>query len=225
MKKLWRLIFSFCLLSMVYLALANTNANSNTLNNNLNLTPNNKPDPYAYNWSVMVYEGWMTDVDIANILLAPKIKWAYGTITSVEIAHQLAPTNFVRRILQPFVSTVDFAVSGTYRDDPNGSIAEIAPYFMLRWEHFPWEKYVLTSFGIGEGISYADIVPYREASDRTYNPKRLMNYVQFEADFGLPKYPNWRVVALVHHRCDAWGFYGADNASSNAVGVGIKYLF
>ncbi|MGE3921045.1 MAG: hypothetical protein AB7F64_08990 [Gammaproteobacteria bacterium] len=183
-------------------------------------------DPYLYPWSVMLYEGWMTDSNVALVITSSKTKFKYGTITQLEGAYQLPVDNWLRRIFQPFVSTVNLAASMTLRADPVGTIVEFEPYILLKWEHFPWDKYVLTSLGFGEGVSYVSKVPYREIYDSTNcNAKRFLNYLQFEVALGAPKIPNWRFVVAIHHRSGAYGLYGAGNVSSNVLGFGLRYFF
>jgi hypothetical protein len=46
-----------------------------------------------------------------------------------------------------------------------------------------------------------------------------------EAAFALPAYPQIQVVGRIHHRSGAFGLYRAGNTGSNAVGIGIRYLF
>jgi hypothetical protein len=92
------------------------------------------------------------------------------------------------------------------------------------WLKFPWDKYVDTSFTVGDGISYATEVPEveeREDPDAT----KYMNYLMFELAMGLPAYPRWDLFCRIHHRSSIHGRIGADDGGSNFVGVGIRYNF
>ena len=151
---------------------------------------------------------------------------AGSDLYSVEVAHELSPTNWFRRWLQPLVSTIEIGGNVTYRgDDPAGTIYEFVPSIILRWQNFPWNHYVTTTLAAAEGISYATKVPFQETVDADNDTKRLLNYLMFEATFAMPKYPQWELVARIHHRSGAFGLYGAGNSGSTAVGVGVRYLF
>lgn len=147
-------------------------------------------------------------------------------MNSVDLSYQLAPENPLRRFFQPLVSTVEVAGNITQRHDPNGLIYEFDPYLNFRWKNFPWNNVVATTLSIGDGLSYATGLPLREEHDSTNNnAKHLLNFLVLEASFATPKYPDVQLVVRVNHRCGAWGLFGAGNLSSNAVGVGIRYLF
>jgi len=97
-----------------------------------------------------------------------------------------------------------------------------------RWHYFPWNEYLRTSMAAGIGLSEALGTPSLEASDGVSHPptpSRLKGYVMFEVAASLPQWPNWAVVARVHHRSAAFGLISKDLDASNAVGFGIRYVF
>jgi hypothetical protein len=94
----------------------------------------------------------------------------------------------------------------------------------LRWHYFPWDKYVETSFAVGDGLSYATEVPELELEDDE-EAQRLLNYLMFELTFGLPKYPRWDFVVRAHHRSGVFGLFDGVRGGGNFVCGGIKYKF
>jgi len=177
-------------------------------------------------WGVLVYHSWMTSNNIGAVLTWQDVHLKYGTMNSVDLSYQLAPQNPLRRFFQPLVSTVEVAGNITQRRDPNGLIYEFDPYLNFRWKNFPWNNTVATTLSIGDGLSYATGLPLREEHDSTNNnAKHLLNFLVLEASFAAPQHPDLEFVVRVNHRCGAWGLFGAGNLSSNAVGVGIRYLF
>jgi hypothetical protein len=123
------------------------------------------------------------------------------------------------------VGIVQVAGNATIRQGDNQhTIYEADPYLLFRWANMPWDHYINTSFGLGEGVSYDSSVPAIEKRQNN-NTKRLLNYLMFEATFALPRYPTLQVVARIHHRSGAYGLYHAGNTGSNDVGLGIRYLF
>lgn len=177
-------------------------------------------------WGVLVYHSWMTNNNIGAVLTWQNVHLKYGTMNSIDLSYQLAPKNPLRRFFQPLVSTVEVAGNFGQRRDPNGLIYEFDPYLNFRWKSFPWNNIITTTFSIGDGLSYATGIPLREEHDSTNNnAKHLLNFLVIEASFAAPKYPDLQFVVRVNHRCGAWGLFGAGNLSSNAAGVGIRYLF
>jgi hypothetical protein len=54
----------------------------------------------------------------------------------------------------------------------------------------------------------------------------LLAYMLVEIEVGLPQVPEWSIVGRIHHRSTMFNiFYDEDNASSNAVALGVKYRF
>lgn len=93
-----------------------------------------------------------------------------------------------------------------------------------RWRLFPWDKYLDTSFAIGDGISYATEVPEIEEK-KDEDAGRWLNYLMFELTFGLPQTPKWDVLFRIHHRSSVRGNIGARDAGSNFFCTGIRYNF
>lgn len=177
-------------------------------------------------WGVAYYHSWMTDDNIGPVITGQNITFRYGTMDTLEVSRELSPDNWLRKILQPLISTMEVAGNVTRRADPNGTIYEFNPYLIVRWEHFLWDKYLVNSLAFGDGLSYVTSIPLREMQDSdTGTPKRLLNFLMLEATFALPSHPDWQLFARVHHRCGAWGFFGAGNLSSNAIGLGMRYRF
>jgi hypothetical protein len=95
---------------------------------------------------------------------------------------------------------------------------------VVRWRYFPWNEHVRTSIAVGTGLSYALGPPSLEAIGVSH-PERLKGYVMIELAASLPRWPNWAVVARVHHRSGAGGLIGKTLDASNAIGFGIRYVF
>lgn len=182
--------------------------------------------PVLRPWGVAYFHGWMTNNNITQVLKWNNVRFEYGTLDTLELSYELSPQNPFRRLFQPIVSTVEVAANTTYRDDPRGSIYEVDGYAILRWQHFPWDRYLVNTLAFGDGLSYVTKPPQRELYDAdTKNPKNLLNFLMLEVTFALPAHPEWQLIGRVHHRCGAWGAFGAGNLSSNAIEIGLRYRF
>lgn len=176
-----------------------------------------------YPWAVMFYAGETTQNTLGQVF-SGDINSNGNALYSLELSHQLSKTNPFRHFLQPFVGTVEVVGNVTYRHDILGPIYEFNPYLSFRWNHFPWNKVILTSLALGEGISYDTRPPTIEQrnSDQT---QHTLNYLMFEVTAALPQYPQWELISRIHHRSGVFGLYGAGNNGSTAIGLGLRYHF
>ncbi len=92
----------------------------------------------------------------------------------------------------------------------------------FRWHAFPWDRYLDTSFAIGNGLSFPTDLPRVE---RKYDEDavRVLNYLLVELTFALPEKPRWSFSLRIHHRSDVFGLFGG--GGSNFLCSGIKYRF
>lgn len=101
---------------------------------------------------------------------------------------------------------------------------EINGLLALRWHRFPWDKYLETSFAVGNGLSVATEVPDVE-EEGDDDSQELLNYLLFELALGLPQYPQWAFVIRLHHRSGVFGLFNGVRGGANFVCGGIKYRF
>jgi hypothetical protein len=175
-------------------------------------------------WSILYYYGITGSNPLFRILSGTFHRFPEH-IQTIEIAHTLNIDNPLRQLVHPLVGVVQLAGNITMRTGSNEpTITELNPYLMFRWAHFPWNPYLATSLSVGEGISYTSSIPELEKKDNAHT-KRLLNYLMLEATFAHPKLPQLQYVVRIHHRSGAYGIYHAGNTGSNAIGLGIRYLF
>ncbi len=189
-----------------------------------NTLPTNQ-DLYDINpFGLLYYHGQTVSNALGTIFIGKFDHWP-EQIQSVELDYTLDRENPIRRLLSPIVGVVQIAGDATVRHGSNEhTIYEFDPYLNGRWANFPWNNVITTSLAAGEGVSYDSSVSALEAKS-SHSTKRFLNFLMFEATFALPAYPNWQLVARIHHRSGAYGVYRAGNTGSNDVGVGIRYLF
>lgn len=178
-----------------------------------------------YPWAVLYYYGITAYDSLGQIMLQGEFHRWPEHIQSLELTRTLNQTNFLRRLVHPLVGVVEVSANVTMRNGNNQhTIYEFDPYVEGRWTNFPWNRFVTTSFAIGEGISYATSIPSLEKKSSP-DTKRLLNYLLLEATFALPEHPCLQLVLRIHHRSGAFGLYHAGNTGSNNIGLGLRYLF
>ncbi|NKB47568.1 MAG: hypothetical protein GKR77_07255 [Legionellales bacterium] len=179
-------------------------------------------------WYVLAYYGQMTSTTLTRVVFFKEFATEKRThLFSLEGGKTLTHANVVRRIFEPFVSDLDFALNFTLQDDPVGTIFQVNPFLRFVWKHFPWDRYVITTFAVGEGVSYSSKIPSRELRDTTKaaNARRFLNFLMFEATFSLPQYPQWQLIYRIHHRSGVFGLYTPGIVGSTAMGVAVRYWF
>ena len=206
-----------------FFALMSSCLAAETINHNV---PSIKPvdGDLSYPWSILLYRGWMTTNTLGQVLTFDYKRQQEGSLYAAELSYELSPDNPVREFFQPIVGTMNIALNTAYQEDPAGPVYELNPVLIFRWTHFPWNQYVLTTLGAGEGISYASRILSREYKgvDKT---NHLLNFLMFEATFAMPSHPRWEFVWRLHHRSGAYNMYDAENSGSTAFGFGIRYSF
>ncbi len=185
-----------------------------------------QPQPDQGLLGIAVYYSKMTS-SLLNEVLRFNIERGRANLYSGEISYRLSPQNPLSQFFDQFRAKFEVNGNVTYQNDPIGTIYEVNPYIDVRWINFPWNHFLTTTFAIGEGVSYASAIPWREQRDmgKQINGRRFENYLSFEATLSLPKRPDWQLLYRIHHRSGVFGMYDSSNSGSTAVGVGIRHYF
>lgn len=177
-----------------------------------------------YKWSAMYYYGITGTDGLTQMLQGQFHRWPEH-VQTLGFLYTLDKNNIVRRFFNPIVGVVQIGADFSIRvGSMQSTIYEVDPYIGFRWANFPWNKYLVTSLAIGEGVSFPSAVPAVEIKDNE-NTKRILNYLMLEATFALPSHPRIQLLARIQHRSGAYGLYQAGNTGSNVVGLGLRYLF
>lgn len=192
-------------------------------------------------WYVCAYLGQLVDSDLYQVLsfqadllpsymvtlAAGKEVWRYNSYFGVELEGQVA------HYFNDYVFECDTpSCLAAYPDDSPSATQnhwEFNALFTVRWLKFPWDKYIDTSFAVGEGVSYATSVPaverdlHGEVVGLDTKTSEWLNYLMFEATFGLPSYPSWDLIFRIHHRSGVFGLYNGVDGGSNTIAVGLRY--
>lgn len=173
----------------------------------------NEKDEKLY--SLNIYAGQMTTDGIGTLLIHcydPDFKNSY--LTAVTLARRIGT----------YKKLASFEVEGQVVKHFNiQNHWEINALIAARWEEFPWDKYVETSFAFGIGGSYATAEPEVEIMEDGAT-SRFLAYWMTELALGLPEYPNIALILRIHHRSGVWGLI-ADKGGSNTPCIGLKYRF
>lgn len=166
-------------------------------------------------WSLMLYQGWGTNADLAQTLLLDDVNFEDSYFTGLVI----------NRKMFPFWRYFSFELEGqVLKHYGQQDHWELAGLFLVRLHPFLLSSLVNIDFAVGWGLSYATEIPALEAELRD-NTSQLMNYLAFEVAFTLPEYREWTLVTRVHHRSGFFGTFNDTYGGSNFFALGLRYHF
>ncbi len=182
-------------------------------------------------------EGKFVDSRLLTLAVGKEL-WRYKSYLSLEAEGQFAKHWGLKQFscsCRPACGNPgwDWAEGQSYEKQNSGynTHEEYNAVLILRWLKFPWNRYLLTSFAFGDGLSYATKEPPVEVNQHSinhgddYNSSKFLNYMMFELTFALPQLPEWNAILRVHHRSGMFGLINGVSGGSNFLGAGIKYDF
>ncbi|MEN6319641.1 MAG: hypothetical protein ABFD82_12890 [Syntrophaceae bacterium] len=165
-------------------------------------------------WAVMVFGASQLRGDIWQTFYSPDFETSYYFMALA-----------ISKKVYSFTKHLDLELEGQgVKHMGDQHHWEFNGLFTLRWLTFPWNKYIITTFAIGEGLSYATKTPEREEESHG-NTSRYLNYLMVDLTFALPETPQWNLVLRLHHRSGIFGIFDDVEGASNALGIGLKYKF
>jgi hypothetical protein len=172
---------------------------------------------FAADYALTIYKGKYSDNRLGDILLSKPADLMDSYLAVIAVSRAF-----------PFDSKfhqweLEAQVGKHFRKQDHFEFNLLAIY---RWKRFPWNRHLQTTVAIGDGLSYATIIPSLEASSTTnVGATRLLNYIMVETTFAPPQAKNWQLVVRVHHRSGVYGMFNDVEGGSNVMAAGIKFLF
>ena len=99
-----------------------------------------------------------------------------------------------------------------------GIIPDFNLGLVVRWQNFPWNRFVYTTLAAGTGLSYSSPVWTADKQRHSAGEHRskLKFWLPIEFTMALPRYPDHQLTAFIDHQSggqildaggvDAWGF-------------------
>lgn len=95
----------------------------------------------------------------------------------------------------------------------------------LRYDGFPWNKWIYTTVAISTGLNYVSRLPPAETVDPNDPTSHLLHYLAPEITFALPEYKQHEVLVRYHHRSGVLGTFNGVWGGSNVITVGYRNRF
>ncbi len=169
--------------------------------------PTDKP------WFVSAYYGTYTSKTFLRTLLIFPLETGDHYFLGLGVGRELY------RWEKHFSLELEGQLAHHFGGDPQVSLPfeEFVASLNLRYRNLPWDKYLPTTFAVGDGFSYATEKLSNEES------RNLLNYLMFEVTAGLPQYRAISLVYRIHHRSGIFG--GIGTGGSNYYTLGLRYSF
>jgi len=179
--------------------------------------------------SIAVYGGFLTPDDTSDLILGP-YRFADQELIAVSLSRELFSVGelFNFSFLDPLKLEAEGVFDYHWGNWPKGKhhqeFVELIGSFNLRWHRFPWNNTVLTTIGIGDGVSYTPVIPTYELhlnNTSTYT----LNYLMVDVTLAHPKFPQLAFLLRWHHRSGIFGLIDDVHGGSDFFTAGLKYSF
>lgn len=120
-----------------------------------------------------------------------------------------------------------------YRWELEGNVAhwiegqdhtELNGLVMFRWLTMPWDDWIDSSFGFGNGLSWATEEPSLEAQ---FHPdtgtQQLLWHIAVDLSFAVPGTDDLETFIRIHHRSGVFGTFGGVDGGSNVAALGLRW--
>ena len=182
------------------------------------------PNPLAADpdWSAMIFGG--ASAGRTRLVELIPMPWSGDYADNYFIGTALS-----RRLYQLHKNwKIEGEVGAGYRfkqvNSPEGWVA-----LFLRFDGFPWNRWLYTTVAASIGLSYVDKISDVEkdsASSRGNSEgSHLLHYFAPEITFADPNRRDWQYVIRHHHRSGIAGLFNGVWGGSNVTTVGIRHQF
>jgi hypothetical protein len=182
-------------------------------------TSSTSGEPYP--WSITLFNGIYTDRTVGKALFNVP-----GDLEK-NYMHSLALSRHLARFWKDYFALEAEGMVAHHHGrhlEGSQSYQEYVAALVLKYDRLPWRKYLHTAIAVAEGLSWTSELPEREVQIRG-NSQRLLNYLAFELELALPRYPQYNLVYRLHHRSGVFGLFGNVKGASDFYMLGLRYRF
>jgi hypothetical protein len=172
-------------------------------------------EAWAQKWAVSLYAGRVTSEHWDDLITSDNVQYEDAHLVVLAVDYTL------KTYFEDALALSVEAQVGKYFGDQDHFEFNL-PLIVGRWQRFPWQRHVATTFAYGIGPSYATEVPPVEAEIDS-DSARWMVYWFAEFTIGPPQ-SFWSVLFRLHHRSEAFGLV-AENGGANTLAAGLRFCF
>lgn len=168
--------------------------------------------------ALALYTGSYTDESLPeDIALLQPIDFEDARLVAVAYDHRIARPH-------PSLSVeLEGNVAHWFNEQDH---TEFNGLLFLRWLDLPWDRWIDTSVGIGNGLSWATDEPLLEQRfHQDTGATRLLYHTAIDISVAIPGAKGWEGFLRVHHRSGVYGTFDDVNGGSNVIGFGLRHWF
>ena len=168
-------------------------------------------------WAVSVFGGYLFSTTFIETYRSP---------SHLKLRDDAVVGALVQRRIARLHPHLELELEGGLLYRTHEALWEIHGLLVLRWDYFPWNDIVYTTFAIASGPSYTFGLSQQEKlrSDdgRT---SMFLNNLSPEFTFALPEKPHLMLFIRHHHRSAVFGAIKGLNVSIDYGVVGLRWRF
>ena len=184
----------------------------------------NAADRSAKNWAVMMFAGPLVEQELSGIVFpANGIDVTDTRFGGVSVSKRVY--EFDHPLLTGF--SLEAEVGAGYQSGgSNNDAAQVWGAVYMRYDAFPWNNFIKTTFAGSVGLNYiTKKTEFENNETRNGNTKKLLHYFSPEITFAAPSRPDDEFVMRLHHRSGASGLFGCEGCGSNFITFGYRKRF
>jgi len=165
--------------------------------------------------ALSVFAGPQVETRLPQIVFGGRVlpwRWDYGQSQLIGVA-------ISRRVATLWQGAADFELEwGLAKRAGDMHADETWVALWLRWNRFPWERWLRTTIALDVGPSVAvDLPPGAHAAT-------VYNLFSPQVTFALPGSPQYQLLVQLHHRSNL-GIWDANDPGWQYLTVGFRYQF
>jgi hypothetical protein len=178
----------------------------------------------------LVFGGWGTDTNFAQVMYAP---WTTNLVdlgmvgasysTRIGTVGALFGDPHIGDIGEDVTVEAEVGISGRFGQEELG---ELWTALYLRYDGFPWNDVVYSTLGVNTGLSMlTEKSEFEEGRDDEGKSARLLHYLAPEITLADPDNKNLELVLRLHHRSGAIGLFDGVVSGSTFISSGVRLRF
>ena len=178
---------------------------------------NGAQSQFGNNPFVKVFSGPHVPKKLSEITIRKPLEWK-------QTKERIGVVATGTKIRDVFSGALTFEWEGLYALHWGTSeFHELGGAIYARWNRFPWNNYIKTTFAVGMGPSITSKTAHYEPHNGLRS--RVLMQLNFEINLYSPAYPRWALLFRIQHRSGVLNLINSIRGGSNFLTIGIRRQF
>ena len=172
---------------------------------------------FGHNPFVKVFRGPHVPKKLSEITIRNPLEWK-------QTKERIGVVATGTKIRDVFSGALTFEWESLYAQHWGTSeFHELGGAIYARWNRFPWNNYIKTTFAVGMGPSITSKTAHYEPHNGLRS--RVLMQLNFEINLYSPAYPRWALLFRIQHRSGVLNLINSIRGGSNFLTIGIRRQF